>query len=84
MPGCVENGGVIHTSLMDKILQTLRAQSWERAKAELASIQQADYAPELGIHGSKLAYENWRDKCAKRRVLIQNFILAMEEDELYR
>ncbi len=72
-----------HIITMDKLLQTLRAQSWERAKAELACIEQADYPPDAAT-GGKEEYRQWADKCSKRRVLIQDFILAIEQDELYR
>ena len=62
-------------------LEALRAQAWERAKAELMAIGQADFPPETA---TKEDYANWAQKCERRRQLMDRFITTMEEDELYR
>lgn len=64
----------------DKVLQAMRAQAWERAKGELAAIQQADFPPSDGYKEDR---KKWDEKCRRRQGLMEKFIYDMEQEELY-
>lgn len=69
-----------HETRMEKVLYAMRAQAWERAKAEMETIRQIDFPPEAG---GRHARDAWEEKCDKRAKLMADFIKAMDDGELY-